>query len=197
MVFHKNKLSVLVLLFVLLSFGSLAQPFAGAMIIQGEKRVPLGDEQSIKLKREPFTLRFHSPRYSEDAGNALQLAAFEDKGLPDKARVGMAVSRVPYLAPGSGMAADADTGYSEMILNPEGHHYLYYFDERDHRAALAGQQGDWLTLDWSVNALLIAGKRKTLKESGVHTLYLVLFFDANHNQRIDAGELNKVTLTFD
>ncbi|WP_157976823.1 hypothetical protein [Taibaiella helva] len=193
MVFHINKLVTICLLLLAaeMAFGQAQEMF----LIQGEKKIALNNEESVKLKKEPFTIRFHSPRYSEDTANALQVAAFRDKAWLDKAYPGIALSAVPYLSPGSGMAAYPE-GYPYIMLNPEGHHYLYYFDERDKRVDIAGQQGDWLTLDWTVEAFLIDGERKLFRDAGVAEFYLVLFFDANHNRRIDEGELKKLSLTF-
>lgn len=193
MVFHKSK-HVAFCLFLLSTSAAFGQA-QEMYFIQGEKKIALGDHESVKIKKEAFTIRFHSPRYSEDAGNALQVAVFENKTLLDKAHTGMPLSEVPYLSPGSGMAAEPE-GYPYIILNPEGHHYLYYFDERDKRVDLAGQQGEWLTLDWTAEAFLVNGERRLFRDAGITDIYLVLFFDANHNRRIDEGELKKLSLTF-
>ncbi len=165
-------------------------------IVQEGKTILLQEgDNELKLNKAPFSIQFFCKRYSDEAFNAIQIAAFTDKASLDKVAVGVNADEVPYLAPYTGIAAD-QLGYSSIFLNNEGHHYLYYKDEEDRRATLIAEKNGLLKLEWQPHSFYLEEEDKEFAESGITTFYLVIFTDSNKDKKVDKEELKKVSITF-
>ena len=188
--------SFIALLLAALPLLSAAQNPNDVTITQNGKTILLKDgDNELVLKKAGFAIQFFCERYTDEAFNAVKIAAFTDKASLDKVSIGANSEEVPYLGPYTGIAGD-QLGYSSIFLNNEGHHYLYYKDEEDRRATLIAEKDGLLNLEWKPHSFYLDEEDKEFADAGITTFYLVIFTDSNKDKKVDRGELKKVSITF-
>ena len=132
----------------------------------------------VLLKQRPIEIRCE---YYE---SAIQICAWTDDSIFRQIQAGMSIEDVPYFRPGTGMAAP-DSGYSALILENRGQHYIV--DDRlkklpDNRASFtftSAQDDNGTLARWPPR------------------IYLVVLSDVNHPTFVDADEFERVILEFE
>jgi hypothetical protein len=165
-------------------------------IYQNGKETSVKSEDVVQLPRKFFSIRYNCMRYQSEGDKfySLQLAAFLDKSELDYIRVGLSTTDILCFSPGTGMAPDASNYYESFTFNNEAHHYVYYESKSEKRANLISKHGDNLRLEFPVKAYTTNKGTYTLQDFPISEYYLVLFIDGNLNQKIEEGELTKLTI---
>jgi hypothetical protein len=115
----------------------------------------------------------------------------------DRVHAGMSIngdhSVVPFFGLGSGLANDVvDT----LLMNEDGHNYIYYKNETDRRADLLTKHETYLELQIPVNGIYYKGNSFSIQDLKINDLWFILLNDDNLNETIDPGELHKVHIKF-
>ena len=175
-------------------------PWLGIQIVQKYKPVRLvqmsNDESRAFMKRERFILIFPTPpsNIGEDE-LVYQIAASRDKdSLFGKARDGIANRIDPdvplpfYFQPATGMA-DTEAGTGTLILNEEGHNHL-----------IGLRLGpDRYRPRYSVRYIGEVGNEGSTEHpvsEQREPLYLVIFHDKDHDEKMELGEYELLELRF-
>ncbi len=153
---------------------------------------------SIILKKQPFSITFYSKRYDSknEKYHALQVAVLKDAADTLKLVVGKSIEDIPYLASGSGMATGASGLYDAMMIDNEGHHYLYYEDEAERRVSRVAIVKELLELEWQISGAFMDNEDVSLSDLKLPALYFVFFADRNLNEAIDQHEIKIVKVRF-
>lgn len=171
------------------------------VLVSGSERTSIGEKgEVVHLKRNAFALEFYLKPYNTENKefNAARIAFLTDEALFKKTKVGKETKMEHYLASGHGMAQYSKGSNKYIHPANDAFNYIYYESPEKHRAELIGEENGFLHLSCKFENLLTDFKKAPipLKETDIDTLYLVMFFDKNHNEVIDKGELAKAKLVF-
>ncbi|MBP2832263.1 hypothetical protein J8281_08700 [Aquimarina sp. U1-2] len=151
---------------------------------------------NIQLNRDEFEIHFFNKEYIREKQllYAAQIAALPSKDELDAIKVGMQKTETTCFIPGTGMAAK-ENGYTALVINAEGHHYLKYTPDAINRVKKVGEKNGLHQLAFSVKAIDDKYSEAPIKSSKVKTLYLAIFIDRNLDGIINKEDLTKVTIS--
>ena len=177
-----------------------AQKFDNSIkIIQNNLiEVVASENATIKLNKSPFQLQFDNKFYNskKEHHNATQIAFLNPNEESVMIEEGMPLSLIPYFESGSGFSADEDGGYSTVIINNYGHHYLYYENEQDHRIDLVSKNKGIGTFQWNIDRFYYNDRDMPITKFPLQKLKMVVVTDFNQNNKIDENELRIITIEF-
>jgi len=158
------------------------------------------DSGKLTMEHAPFSIVFYNLPYdkSNRVYHAARLAAFTDANLYESIKVGDNASQIIVFRMGTGMAADTNNQYSNLILNSKAHHYLPYDKNNSElsRVKLVSEKEDGLMeLEFPISKIF-SGQEIAVEEINNMEINIVLFIDRNLNNTIDNGELSKAILSF-
>lgn len=174
------------------------------VVIDGtERELTAGKKvNTLHLGKEPFKLRFFNKRYNPDEKKfyAAKISVSTNPELLEMIKPKMNEEKVPYFAPGTGMATDQTSGYPYLFLDDGACHYVNYTNEENKRAELISENQDWLKLEMNVKGIIkkVGGKSSDIDMENIEdiTLYLVTFIDRNLDDIIQKDELTKSIMHF-
>jgi hypothetical protein len=169
-------------------------------VVQDDKAQPVMGEASVALRRAPFSLRFPLRSYTDAEPHSVRVVASAEHpaGVSAGAGIGENDPVTPF-SPGTGMAASEQGGYrGALVLDDMGHHYLFYVSATDSRVRVVDKLEDGRMLVAFDIEGIAAGEAVTpMKDAKLTKLYLTALMDADLDQRVDEGELFRVTISFD
>ncbi len=169
-------------------------------IQNGKRQELVKSYQTITLEKAPFTITLPGMAVEEATQDyhPTQMALVTDREPLRNISVGMRTEDTVPFAPATGMAMDYSAHY--LIISADAHNYLFYNEAGNTRLELSERiGGDVLLLKYMVEALFFNGTEYSMQDfpHDNFPLYLIIFIDKNKNEKIDAGELNKVEIRFE
>jgi hypothetical protein len=157
-------------------------------IVQNNQTLPAANDQ-VPLVRAAFTIRVRMPQPLPVKLNALNSDA-NFKAL----QPGFVLSDNCTLALCTGMdvAEDRLNPQRDLFVDPQLTHYLYYQGPQDHRWSRATVTDQGAVLERDVASL----NGKPIEQYADPALYLLFFVNYINPDKIDPGELKKITLVF-
>ena len=157
-------------------------------IVQNGQKLPIANDQ-VQLPRTTFTIRVRMPQPLPVKLNALNTDA-NFKAL----QPGFALTETCTLALCTGMdvAEDRLNPQRDLFVDAQLTHYLYYQGPQDHRWSRADVTAQGAVLERDVASL----NGKPVEQYADPALYLLLFVNYTNPDKIDPGELKKITLVF-
>jgi|GEM_PF-2904522 len=154
--------------------------------------------RTIQLERKDFSIRWWDQMYSltYPQYNCIQIAAGVGENDFANIKPGTLFKDTPCFALGTGMVGERAKPYSEVFVDPEAHHYIYYENDGDRRANVLTESGDVFHLDWPISAIFLNKKTYSISEFPNKTLRVAIFQNHNHNEVIDHNELLILTIEF-
>ncbi len=168
-------------------------------LIQNQSWIPIEeDELTIEINKAPFSLNFFCQAYNSKKSkfHAVQMAAFTEKAGMAHLTTGIQLEDTDCFASGTGMAPNKSKYYESLFFEADAHHYLFYENETTNRLNLLGKKGKYLKLGFDISQFTINGKTIHISETDLSEFHLAIFIDRNLNDRIDKGELKKLTVRF-
>lgn len=168
------------------------EPYKAISFVQGGREVSIfAEDTSITLDRHRFSIRYYCKRYAyPDSMYTLQLAI-----LPHAVDVhpGTDIETLDFFRDGSGLATN---GGDTLFIDGGGHNHLYYENENSKRASLIAEKENYLYLEEPVTAFYLHDSVFPVQDIKMNELWFLAYNDYNLNQKIDAGELHKIHVTF-
>ena len=167
--------------------------------VQGDSLYKINkNTDSIKLDRNPFSLRYFGKQYDEknEKFYSAQIAVLDNPNDTLIIKIGQKTKDIPYFEPGTGMAPGENGMYDTIFITNTGHHYLTYENEKEKRVFIISKNKDILELEWKISAAFYEEKDVQFPDLKISTLYFVVFIDNNLNGIIDNEELKIVRTTF-
>ncbi|GAA4369260.1 hypothetical protein GCM10023185_42740 [Hymenobacter saemangeumensis] len=161
-------------------------------------RTPGRDFDTLSIRRDAFSLLFDNQPYDGQGQryHAAHVVVATNPQALAGITVGLKTQDSPYLEEGSGMAG-TDLGYTSILPDTEGQHYLYYDTPTDHRVELLGTRPDGTRqLEWKISQVLVNEQDVPLAQTRLRALYFAVFIDHNLNEVVEAGELAKLAVRF-
>lgn len=150
----------------------------------------------IVINKDAFSIQFNNYHYTAEKRHSARLLAFSYDLNFSEISVGMNIKNNEYLGDGRGKASNEGGFYESIFIDTKGCHYLLYENEDSQRLNLISEEDDLLKLGFDIANVTIKGETKTIGNSALNKLCLVLFVDRNLNYIIDEGELTKLTVVF-
>jgi hypothetical protein len=187
-------------LLLLTSACSSVPPLPVTVRQDGQQTTTSQETAAATLRRAPFSLRFSCQPYDEkkELYHAVHVVVTTTAEAQADIKVGLKTADSPYLEEGSGMAG-TDQGYTAVMPDIVGQHYLYYASPRDHRVELLGTNPDGTQqLEWNITNVMLEGSEQEipLPATTMPALYFAVFIDKNLDEQIQAGELTKLKVKF-
>ncbi|MBB1150870.1 MULTISPECIES: hypothetical protein [unclassified Myroides] len=179
---------------------TLAQEVTPKTIVvkQGEKTLVIDQKtQNITLKPERFSIEFLNKPYQDKKKLFYAAKAM----LTDNSQFvneyeSMSFDDISFFSPGTGFAAPFDKNQFFPFLSEEGHQYLYYASNSDHRINKIGKQKEWDIYQWNLDGVTIDGNEIKWEDYRIGELYLYFVVDQNLNNIIDPDEHHLIRITF-
>lgn len=168
------------------------------LVKQGGKTLVIDQKtQNITLKPERFSIEFLNKPYQ----NKKKLFYAAKALLTDNSQFvneyeSMSFDDIAFFSPGTGFAASFDQNQFFPNLSEEGHQYLYYASNSDHRINKIGTQKEWDIYQWNLDGVNIDGNEITWSNYRIGELYLYFVVDQNLNNTIDPDEHHLIRITF-
>jgi hypothetical protein len=193
-------LQTLILLFISVypSYGQ--QPnYANSIAIKQHDSVWMTNKviDSVHLSRNAFSIVFEGRKFDEKKRlpYATQIAAVTEDSCLSYITVAQKIDDIPFFKGGTGLAAE-DTGYTNLFIDNEAHHYIYYSNEKDRRAKLLSKKGDILQLQWDITQAFYKEEDIAFDKLPLDHIYLVILNDKNLNGVVDEGETKVIKIIF-
>lgn len=168
------------------------------LIKQGNTTIVIDQKtQNITLKPERFSIEFLNKPYQDKKELFYSAKALlTDNSQFTNMYESMAFDDIEFFSPGTGFAAPFDQNQFFPNLSEEGHQYLYYASNSDHRINKIGKQKEWDIYQWNLDGVNIDGNEITWKNYRIGELYLYFVVDRNLNDVIDPDEHHLIRITF-
>ncbi len=152
---------------------------------------------TIQLSRAPFEIQFQLNNYTSGRNTTFQFAAFKNRESLDFTADGIQTFKIPYFTSGSGLARPRRGPYPYLILNKEGHHYLFYESESSNTAEMVTEldEGGY-ELKWAIDSVYENKIASSMRNIQHDEIFCVAFFDKNKNKTVDDGEFAKIEIDF-
>jgi len=178
-----------------------AQNFANEItIIQNEISKTITKENDhINLKKQPFTIQFHSKFHNskKENFNGLKVTIVKSEADLQVIEEGNPINLIPFFEEVSAVLPDSDGFYSATVISDYVHHYLFYENDTNKNIKLISKKNEIGLFEWTIDRFYFEGKEfpnESLKENN---LTFILLNDFNSNKIIDADELRILTIQFD
>ena len=148
------------------------------------------------INKDAFSIQFNNYRYTDEKCHSARLLVFSYDLNFSEISVGMNIKGNEYLGNGLGKALNESGSYESIFIDTKGYHYLLYENEDSRRLNLISEEDDLLKLGFDIANVTIKGEAKTIRNSALNKLCLILFVDRNLNYIIDEDELTKLTVVF-
>lgn len=157
-------------------------------------------EDSIQLKRAPFSLRLWNQKYNTEKNEfySSRVLFRLDKSIFEGIEVGMKIDEITELRPGRGMAT-VRGGASNLVITDMGFHYLFYENETENRFRLLQTEGDSCEFEWLISNISFVADRTEfpIEKTTFDQLFMVCVTDRNLNGMLEESELVKLTISFE
>lgn len=167
-------------------------------IKQGDESILIDQaEQSITLKKDAFSIQFWNKAYQPKKNQfyAAQ-AVIISQDIQDHFE-GLSTDEVPYLASGTGFAAESNQNLSYPFYSNEGHQYLYYTSEKDRRIDKVKKHNNGNIYNWTIKGLWMDEEDYDWKTIVTESIHLLFFIDSNQNDVMDKGEYFIIHIAFE
>ncbi|MGG5506308.1 MULTISPECIES: hypothetical protein [unclassified Myroides] len=153
--------------------------------------------QNITLKPTRFSIEFLNKPYQDkkDLFYAAKAMLTDNSQFVNDYEL-MAFDDIPFFSPGTGFAASFDQNNVFPFLSEEGHQYLYYASNSDHRINKIGKKNEWDIYQWNLDGVTIDGNEIPWSQYRIGELYLYFVVDQNLNNTIDPNEHHLIRITF-
>ncbi|WP_413512627.1 hypothetical protein [Myroides odoratus] len=153
--------------------------------------------QDITLKPTSFSIEFLNKPYQDRkdlfyAAKALLTDNSQFKNDYESA----SFDNIEFFSPGTGFAAPFDQNQSFPNLSEEGHQYLYFASNSDHRINKIGKQDEWDIYQWTLDGVTIDENEVTWENYHIGELYIYFVVDRNLNNTIDPNEHHLIRIAF-
>lgn len=168
------------------------------LVKQGNKTIVIDQKtQNITLKPERFSIEFLNKPYQDKkelfyAAKALLTDNSQFKNTFES----MSFDEIEFFSPGTGFAAPFDQNQFFPNLSEEGHQYLYYASNNDHRINKIGTKNEWDIYQWNLDGVNIDGNEIEWATYHIGELYLYFVVDQNLNNTIDPNEHHLIRIIF-
>ncbi|WP_158961201.1 hypothetical protein [Myroides fluvii] len=168
------------------------------LIRQGNTTIEINQKtQNITLKPERFSLEFLNKPYQERQELFYSAKALlTDNSQFSNTYESMSFDDIAFFSPGTGFAATFDENQFFPNLSEDGHQYLYYASNSDHRINKIGKQREWDIYQWNLDGVTIDGNEIAWKNYRIGELYLYFVVDRNLNNSIDSDEHHLIRISF-
>lgn len=168
------------------------------LIKQGNTTIVIDQKtQNITLKPERFSLEFLNKPYQDKKELFYAAKALvTDNSQFENTFESMSFDDIEFFSPGTGFAASFGKSQGYPMLSEDGHQYLYFASNSDHRINKIGQQKEWDIYQWSLDGVNIDGNEIAWKNYRIGELYLYFVVDRNLNDTIDPDEHHLIRITF-
>ena len=163
-------------------------------IIQQEKeQLVMGTDQTIALKKVPFSIRLPGLLFKESSKEfRTKVMASYDRTVFNVAEINQKVEDTPFYGMYATIAYDRNT--PELYLSLEGYNVLFYdSSEDDTLSYVKNINEDVMLLDFAVSFIHNDGVSIPISEVN-KPIYMVVFIDKNENYKVDANEINYLIL---
>ena len=149
---------------------------------------------SVNLEKKPFDLYFNQYPYVEEKSEwyALQMAATVSKSALASVKKGSIEDSHPFFGAGQSRAAHSDRSCDYLIVDNDGHQYLYYSSEQNRRCtkvkALTDGKYQYKIRIKELWRYGIEDDAVEIEKSSVDEFYLILFCNYDLDKSIDEGE---------
>ncbi len=157
-------------------------------IVQNNQTLPAPNDQ-VQLSRAAFTIRVRMPQPLPVKLNALNSDANFKALQPG---FDLTANCTLALCTGMDVAEDRLNPQRDLFVDPQLTHYLYYQGPQDHRWSRANVTNQGAVLERDVATL----NEKPVEQYADPALYLLFFVNYINPDKIDPGELKKITLVF-
>lgn len=153
--------------------------------------------QDITLKPARFSIEFLNKPY-DDKKNLFYAAkaVLTDNSQFVNEYESMSFDDIEFFSPGTGFAASFDQNKVFPNLSEEGHQYLYYASNSDHRINKIGKQNEWDIYQWNLDGVTIDEDEIPWSQYRIGELYIYFVVDQNLNNTIDPNEHHLIRITF-
>ncbi len=186
--------------FLSFAIDSLGQElFQKITFLQGDSSyIVFIDNDSIKIERKPFSVRFFCKKYEEknEKFYSVQVAILDECYDTLLLKVGQKTINIPFFEPGTGMAPGENNMYDSIFISNEGHHYLTYENDKEKRVFLISSNENILELEWKIFGAFYRDNSVSFSDLKLPFLYFIVFADRNLNGIIDNNELKKIKVVF-
>lgn len=179
----------------------LAQNFANEItIVQNQTSKTISRENDrINLKKQPFTIQFHSKFHNskKENFNGLKVTIVKNETDLQVIEEGNPINLIPFFEEVSIVLPDSDGFYSSAVISNYVHHYLFYENDANKNTELISKKNEIGFFEWDVNRFYFEGKEFPIESMKENKLTFIFLNDYNSNKVIDTDELRIVRINFE
>lgn len=191
------------LIFILFFVSNLlsAQNFSNEITIlqNGSHKIISTENERIHLKKQPFSIQFHSKFHNSkrENFNGLKVTIVKNEAELQVIEEGNPINLLPFFEEVSAVLPDSNGFYSVAVISNYVHHYLYYENDTNKNIQMLSKKNEIGLFEWNLSRFYCAGKEFPIERLKENELTFIFLNDFNGNKIIDADELRIVKVLFE